>query len=436
VSNRKYGPFPGTEIVPRLNGGVRAASVVGRRARRFCCAVFVMLVLLSGGIRLRSYLLARKIHAVVSALGQIRVDATTEEELLKTIPSLVRVPRDTTWENHVYRGYEVRLSNLDDIWKVLGLQDYLRWVRPSHASPEPASGPADKWGSLNLPLRAAYVLGLRHLSFRATVTVLDGTVSSIFYALEPDVFRGWPAATFVEARSAHAFWQERRNPIPVYSTDDESPDFRFGYIAGERALAKLHISVAYTPQAPRQRVSHAFNLDLSCYWGLSGCESVRQVVPLLWNDRQEVLAATAARLTSPDPCPARILAGRVRTLLHLNVALLEVVGARHVDFNHEGDRSSDYEVDYRLNESLLGDANGSWTGIRRRPTIPWPPAPQGRTANPARFPMVGEKYLYFDGGKFDSCRVVPAAASAEAAIRASQPPPKRIEDAMTLGGRM
>jgi hypothetical protein len=268
------------------------------------------------------------------------------------------------------------------------------------------------------------------------VMVLDGTVSSTAYYLEPDVFLGWPVSHSVVARSAHAFWQERREPIPVYSTDDESPDFRFGYVPGEPSLAGLVISVDYTRQAPRKKVSHAFQVDLSCYWNLRGCESVRQVVPLLWKDRQEVVAATGARLASKDSCPDRILAARVRTLPHLNVALLEVVRTRHVELNHEGDSSRDFETDYRLKEALLGYAEGPWTGIRRRPTIPWPPAPEGKMGNPADFTRAGEPYLYFSGAKFDSCRIVPATPSAETAIRTSTPPPIRIEDAMTFGGRM
>jgi hypothetical protein len=82
------------------------------------------------------------------------------------------------------------------------------------------------------------------------------------------------------------------------------------------------------PNAPLSYPPSLTKDSLSCFWNLRGCDSVRQVVPLLWKDSQEILAATAARLTPKDPCPARILAGRVRSLPDLNVALLEVVGSR------------------------------------------------------------------------------------------------------------
>jgi len=38
---------------------------------------------------------------------------------------------------------------------------------------------------MDAPRKAAYLLGARHLSFSADVTVVDGTVSHVGYALEP-----------------------------------------------------------------------------------------------------------------------------------------------------------------------------------------------------------------------------------------------------------
>jgi hypothetical protein len=177
---------------------------------------------------------------------------------------------------------------------------------------------------------------------------------------------------------------------------------------------------------------------LSCFWDLRGCNSVRQVVPLLWKDRQELLPATVARISSNDPCPDRVLAGRVRTLPDLNIALLKVVRAREVDINTEGDRSSEIVVDYRPKEVILGYPEGPWTDMRLRRTIAWPLPPTGQIANPAlrTFPQVGERFLYFSGARFDSCRTVPATPSAEAAVRGATPPERRIEDEVVLGGRM
>jgi hypothetical protein len=95
-------------------------------------------------------------------------------------------------------------------------------------------------------------------------------------------------------------------------------------------------------------------------------------------------------------------------------------------------------VDYRLKEAILGHPGGPWTGIRLRRVIEWPLSPTGQIANPAlrAFPQVGERFLYFSGAKFDSCRIVPATPSAEAAVRGAVPADIRIEDEVAIGGRM
>ena len=61
----------------------------GRRARRVYLALFLAIFSLSVDVRIRSYLLGRKIQAVISGLGRLRVDETTEEQLRKTVPYLV-----------------------------------------------------------------------------------------------------------------------------------------------------------------------------------------------------------------------------------------------------------------------------------------------------------------------------------------------------------
>ena len=439
VSNLAYVPFSEDRVVPRMILRTRFSwatalcrYATGRRARRLYLALLLLLVVLSGGVRVRSYLLAWRIQVVLSQLEQLRVDATSEEQLLKTVPHLVRDPRDIRVGAHVHRGYQLSLSNEDDMRWVYWMRDF-RWLWPRFAIP--ADLGKDKWACLDLPFKIAYVLGLRHMSLAAAVTVLDGTVSSIQYSIEPDVFLGWPVSYLVEARSAHGFWRNR-DLVPVSIVDDESPAYRFGAGAGKGSFfssAAAHIGVAYTPDAPREKVSHAFQVDLSCFWSLRGCDSVRQVVPLLWKDREESLAATAARLTSKDPCPDRILAGRVRSLPDLNVALVEVVSAREVEANRERDRTREIVTDYRLKEAVLGHPEGPWTNI------PWPLSTTRNAANPVGpvFPKAGERFLYFGGARFDSCQIVPATPSAEAAARTSVPAPRRMEDDISgMWGRM
>lgn len=409
----------------------------GRRARQIGFTLLLALVGLSTSIRIRSYLVTRRIQAVLTGLGQLRVDTTKEEALLRTVPYLVREPFERREGTHVLRFYGAEFSNLDDYYH------WRPWVPKFVLDLCPArigeGGTTDKWNAMDGSLKAAYFLGWRYLSFSAFVTVLDGRVSKISYGIEPDVFMGWPKGYLVTAHSTHGFSMARHVPLPVSSLGDESPYYRFGGVAGE--FSWIHgedasIGVAYTPDAPREKVSHVFQVDLSCFWSFRGCNSVRQVVPLLWKDQQAIPTAAAARLASPDPCPNGVLAGRVRTLPDLNIALLEVVRARNADVNTEGDVPLEIVVDYRLKEVILGSAQGPWTGVRLRRVVQWPLSPGEQIPNPSlrTFPRVGEKFLYFSGAKFDSCRIVPATPSAQAAVREAVPAARRSEDEVG-GGR-
>ncbi len=403
-----------------------------RRARQVYIVLLLLPVALSVGVRLRTFFITLKIQAVLAGLEQVRVDQTTEEQLLRAVPYLV--PNDPQLPALPVgpRSYRVDISNADYYY------GWARWIPafvlslwPVHDSDIPVK---DKWNLLTFPLKIAYAIGWRHLSFSAYVTVLRGTVSSTGYNLEPDVLIGYPLSYFVVVRSVHGFYRDRGSrPVPVHSTDDDRPAFRFGTVAGQFSLldgVDSAIGVAYTTDAPRDLIDHAFQVDLHCFWGLRGCDSVRQVVPLLWKDRQTIEETTSARLRSADPCPGKVLAGRVRDLLDVNVALLEVVNSRSEEVNTEGDRSEEIITDYRLKEAMRGKPQGPWTGIRHRWTIPSPASPGGQIPNPMRpsEPMPGDQFLYFNGATFDSCRIVPATLSAEAAVRNAILAPRRIED--------
>jgi hypothetical protein len=410
----------------------------GRCARRCFVALLVVIAAYSGAVRIHSFLLTKKIQAVLSGLRQLRVDASTEEQLRKTVPYLVRDSHENHVGSTVERYYGVTISNEDDRW-----MSWLPWLLYSiwpHPHPD-AVVEGDKWSGMGFPSKVTYALACRHLSFHASVSVLDGIVSRTWYDIEPDVFLGWPRSTFIVARSAHSFWR-RGGLVSVHSTDDERPEYRFGAVAGGFSMLAgpdTSLGVAYTTDAPRELISHVFQVDLSCFWNIRGCDSVRQVAPLLWADRQIILDATTARLTPKDPCPDRVLAGRVRYLPDLNVALLEAVNSRFEDVNHEGDVFREIVTDYKLKEVIRGDPKGPWTGVRRRQTIPWPLSPNGSIANPVEFRLAraGDSFLYFSGAEFDSCRIIPATPSAVAAVRKAASPTRRSEDDISwMWGRM
>jgi hypothetical protein len=270
-------------------------------ARRISLVFVLLVVLFSIGLRTRTYLLTRKIHAVLAGLERVQIDKTSEAELLKNVPGLL-----LSWTlESGERTYLVKIMSAEDGCYYA----WARWVPGfllSLGLAEDRHTTDNKWKRLGLLSKMAYVLGWRYLSFGASVELLNGTVSRIYYELEPDVFFGWPASNLVVVRSTHAFWADRRRPIPVRSAEDENPYFRFGIVSGQFSWLSgrdSSIGVAYMPDAPNDLASHVFQVDLACFWGLRGCDSVQQVVPLLWKDRMAIERAAATRLASQDPCP-------------------------------------------------------------------------------------------------------------------------------------
>jgi hypothetical protein len=387
-------------------------------ARRIVFVLGLLIVFLSIGLRARTYLLTRKIHEVLAGLERLQIDKTSEAELLRTVPYLGPA---YSGRDGAYRAYRAEIMNMEDryyyYWTKWVPDFFLRlgWERDSPS----------KWNPLGAPRGVsyylAYALGWRYLSFVATVIVRNGTVSSTYYELAPDVFFGWPASNFVVARSTHGFWADHFRSVPVHSADDENPDFRFGPVSGQFPWLPgrdSSIGVAYTQNAPRDLVSHAFQLDLSCYWALRGCDSVEQVAPLLWKDRTAIEEAAAARLRSSNPCPDQVLAGRVRTLADLKVALLEAVKS--------DDRDRGSSVNLRLLEVIRGDAHEAFQL----------PVNAFSSTNPLSLnPQPGERFLYFAAG-FQTCQILPATPSAEAAVRNASLPLRRVEEAAPIGPRL
>jgi hypothetical protein len=372
----------------------------------------------AGGLRVHCFLLTRKIHAVLSGLARVRVDQTTEHELLKTIPYLVREAHEWRTPSGVKRVYIVHISNENEtawLWRLADIAWFrLRW---------PFRETKDLVIGRTAPFAGAYWLGWHNVDFSAWVWIEDGRVSSVGYDIDPDMMLGWPHGGLISVRSAHGFWMSHFMPVSVRSADDESPDYRVS--GGEGWL-----QVAYTPDAPRELMSRAFQLDLSCFWGIHRCILAREVAPLLWRDKQAIEARAFARFyPQRNPCPDSMLAARVRYLPDLSVELLEVTSSRHERVNEEGDTGEALITSYRLKEVIRGRSSGPWTDIRYRRLIPLPADPTERTANPVPpFLKPGDRVLAFTGAKFESCRMVPATPSAEAAVRTATPAPRRRED--------
>jgi hypothetical protein len=345
------------------------------------------------------------------------VDRTTEAELVKALPALVKGT-----ERGAVRTYSMEISNWPDHgWLI----DPFRFPSPWYSSSSPSAcvKPVSK--------KMAYWLGYRYFFFTADFVILDGRVSKASYGF---AFEDPECGAGVGGHSVHGFWADRHLPVPVSSIADQSPSFR---VSG----GGVWLYATYAFDAPRKQVSHVFQLELSCLWSIGGCSSVREVAPALWHDKAAIEAATVSRLSSDNPCPDDMLAGRVRNLPDLNIELLEVMKSRDDGINnYEGDPVSDHITitDYRLIEVIRGRAGVPRIGIGHRNRIPAPLSRAERIWNPVRPPSQrGDRVLYFSGAQFDSCRVVPATPSALSAVRTAVAAPKRREDDLSSGwGRM
>ena len=370
-------------------------KLTGRWARRTYLAIILIVLCLTITARMRSYIMARRIQAVLHLLAEIRIDQTSEEQLLKTVPNLTR-SEDWKAGGIVQHCYYTQISNESDR------------IVPRFIAYSP------EWlGSF------AYWLGYRYMSFDASALVQDGKVSRVSYGLAREWGRPLAASYIVSVESAHGFWLPYRQSLEVTSQDDESPQYR---PTGDEK--RLHVT--FTSDAPPELAMRAFQLDLSCFWGLHGCEDAREIAPGLWQDAQTIRASTYKRLIT-EKCPDSIIEGRMRYLPDVSVLLLEVTSSGHVKVNEEGGATENGLTEYQLKEVIREDTLWKKVGFRRMIPSPidsthemsnqiWPPA------------KIGGQVLFFGNLHFDSCQIIPATPSALAIVRKAPAPPKRPED--------
>ena len=399
-------------------------TFTGRLARRIYFTAFLLLLCAPLLPRFRNMRRARKFQAVLAGLEQVKVDQTTEAELLRLVPYLTRGYSGKRQDGSLETWYGVEFSNEFDwlsSWPHLfGLDNPENYYRMR---------------------KIARLLGTSFLSFRAGVGVRNGKVSRVSYAVNN--WGGQPRVIgdLVSAESVHGPWHPFRRGFRVSSADDENPQFRVSSGRSFDAVGpdENSMRVKWTFDAPPELVSHVYRLDLGCVWNLRGCLSARDMAPLLRQDEQRILAATEARLISREPCPDRILAGRVRYLPDVDVLLLEVVDFQQENVNTEGELSHEFNTDYKLIEVVRGPKNyPSRLKLRYRQTGFSPPegAETGSVGfgNPVSpFHHIGHRVLFFTNLIFESCQVVPATPSALAAVRTTVGAPKLPEDEIPMG---
>ena len=400
-------------------------ALTGLTARRVYATTALLLLVGTTVARTYSFIRTRRIQAVISGLSKLRIDETTEEELVRTVPYLVRGNSD----RHVVRNAE--LGNVDtgvERGYYVSISNQANWMKFENVAWDVSSVQSTKDGRhTGWLFTLADWLGYRYLGFRARVILLDGRVSSIGYAIAdrlvfPEVF-----GNIVSVDSAHARWAPHETSFEVSSTEDESPQFHVGGDDG-------HLAVLFTSEASPALMSHVFDDHLRCFWSLFGCRHARQIAPLLWQDKNSIEAATLARLKSNDPCPDRILAGRVKYLPDMDVVLLESTGFKTESVNEEGLRVDENRTRYKLIEVLRGRSSKSWESVRGSVTFPHPGDHLQSLPNMGlQWAKAGQKVLLFSNLHFDSCRVVQATPSALSVVRNEIPSPRRAEDERVTG---
>jgi len=415
MSLRDY--FPSSKWIGR--------ALTGRKARWVYVIIASLLLVATTVVRVHAFILTRRMHAVIAGLSKLHIDETSEEEVLRTVPYLVRGVRDRVVDTNaevgnvdrgIERHYFVTISNEVSwmwfesfAWRFSTVEFF-------------ADGPQKSW-----IFTLADLLGYRYVAFDAVVVLLDGKVSSIRYGIANYLVFPQSIGNIVSIRSVHTRWGPHQMGFEVSSIDDESPQFNVGGGDG-------HITVLYVHDASPVLESHLFQVNLRCFWSLFGCRQARQLAPLLWQDKNAIEAATLARLQSNDPCPDRILVGRAKYLPDISVVLLVSTGFKVESVNEEGRRVDETWTHYKQIEVLRGRPSMSWESVRSKATVPYPGDYLKTLTNMGlQWAQAGEKVLAFSNLTFDSCQVVPASPSALSAIRNTFPAPRRVEDRLEWG---
>lgn len=375
--------------------------LLGSGVRRISLAILAFALLIAV-MHLRTYLMTRKIQAVLRGLNEIRLDQTSEDEINRVVPHLDS--RDVQWHGESRRVYYAHISDEDDHWARFFFSHKFKAV--------------------------AGWFGYRYLSFDAAAVVVQGKVVDVSYGLANQWIRpqyaGY-AGYIVSARSVHGFWLERQYPFHVSSQADFSPRYRPSRFGSD-------LSVIYTADAPSSTTDRIFKLDLSCFWSPRGCNDSRQIAPIMWNDVDSIKRRTYDQLNS-GKCPDSIVEGRLKYLPDLSVLLLEVTGSRRIEVNEEGARTEDWFTDYRVEEVLRGRSySPSLKNVRFQRLISSVLDPTRMMANQI-YPetKIGSQVLYFWNPGFASCRFIPATPSAVQLIRTTPPPVRKWEDEIPMG---
>lgn len=245
-------------------------SVAFRRILSVLLLFASITLVTAAAFRLQSYFFAQKVRSVLSRMGQIQLDKTSQTEVVALLPEfkpgtpsdflIYGVPHIQCSANACY-GMQVRN------WPggmIARLQEKLNYRFPRL-------------------FEAIYKLGHRYLAFAAFVEIRGGTVSRCLYVL--GVQNGeFPANDVV---SVAVFGGDRADFLSDFGSargDEVTRGFR-GRVPGNKPTTD--ISLVFTPDANVEDVRNAFDIHVECVWNTQGCWSIKQLLPLLWKQHME-----------------------------------------------------------------------------------------------------------------------------------------------------
>lgn len=402
--------------------------LTGPTARRAYMAIVLLLLVATTVARISSFLLTRKIQAVICGLSTLSIDESSEAEVLRTVPYLVRGRQDLRVDRDVERG------NIDrgvERFYSADISNEPHWLKFGHFALR-FSGAVYQEGQIkSWPFIVADLLGYRYIGFSATVILFNGKVSAITYGIANKLIIPRRIGNIVSVRSFHSYFAPHQHGFEVGSTVDENPQLHF--IRGN----DQQLAVLFAFDMPAALKSHVFQVDLNCFWSFHGCRHPGQIAPLLWQDKTATQTATLTRIESTRPCPDWVLAERVRYFPDVSIVLLESKGFENRSVNEDGLRVDEVWTNYELIEMLRGSSLESWTSVRSKITVPYPGDYSRTLANTGLlWAEAGKRVIAFSNLTFDSCRMVPATPSALSSVRNALSSPRRFEDEELLDTEM
>jgi hypothetical protein len=213
---------------------------------------------------LQSHVFAHDVHSLLARMEKIRLEETRNDEVLVLLPEL----KPGIFWSFTFNGksddschgdacYVFRVQNWPDemFYKLREELNYRHdWI-----------------------LKTAYFLGHRFRSFGGYVEIRAGRVSRYEYALSVDDAER-PSDGVV---GVHVLGASRAS-FPVGFGFTTSYDEIHGFMmrAPSNMDSKI-LYIAFTPNAPPERVKNAFLVRLDCLWG-AGCTSTKELMPALW----------------------------------------------------------------------------------------------------------------------------------------------------------